>query len=89
MSVSLTRRFFGQQECVEGGVCVWRVGSNFFLVRSLEEEEEEDKERLSAERVPSPANQLLQGLERNGGISGPVHRQSRPGMTALNTLGVG
>jgi len=30
-------------------------------------------------------NQLLQGLERNGGISGPVHRQSRPGMTALNT----
>eukprot|EP00668_Euglena_longa_P011237 GGOE01013624.1.p1 GENE.GGOE01013624.1~~GGOE01013624.1.p1 ORF type:complete len:292 (-),score=28.24 GGOE01013624.1:142-1017(-) len=29
--------------------------------------------------------QLLQGLERNGGISGPVHRQSRPGQTAMNT----
>eukprot|EP00667_Euglena_gracilis_P014051 EG_transcript_14540 len=33
--------------------------------------------------------QLLQGLERNGGISGPVHRQSRPGQTALNTARTG
>lgn len=29
--------------------------------------------------------QLLQGLERNGGISGPVHRQNKPGQSTMNT----
>lgn len=29
--------------------------------------------------------QILQGLERNGGISGPVHRQGKSGGTAMNT----